>query len=260
MPSSSRALTGPIQARYKRGVRSALAFVAQTVALALLGSLAAGCTAPQSGSHAATWCVALDGVSAVVDDMEDGNGALCLAFGGVWQVTASDPGATVSPAIGALTATQDIPIVDLPADGQTDTRGIHFTGTGFTAASGTSAFLSATFASVQNLSAYSKISFWATTSRPCWIAVDLLVGDTAADGVRWATPQFLSATPQLTEIQIPLASLNPPAGSAVPGPVDATQSLAVEFEYAYFIDRATAPANPADGAFDLWIDDVSVTP
>ena len=233
-------------------------------ALALSVVFADACVQPNSGSHAAKWCKAADGVSVVVDDMEDGDGNLCPAAtggpGGAWQVVLANPMAaavTLAPPAGPLAATAPLP-APTPAPSES-TRAIELTGTGFTSASNASAILAAQFGTAWNIAGvYSSIQFWAVADRDTWIRVNLAAAEDPASGARWGQPVKLSTT--WTQIVVPVSGLTMEFGAAAA--LDLTTVSALEFRYAFFIQGASGSNTDAGnvGAFDLWIDDVQLTP
>jgi hypothetical protein len=136
-------------------------FLAAGAALAALG---VGCTEPQTGLIAATWChpgPTPDGTTLVVlDDMEDGDDRPCVAAAGSWSVgvTAGEvtpaPGMKVEPQEldGALAVTRNPPSF----------RAQHLAGS---LAAGGHAELVMPLAD-PDLRGYGEIDFWARSDHP----------------------------------------------------------------------------------------------
>lgn len=235
-------------------------------ALALPVLFTGACVEPHTGTRAALWCHPADGVSVVIDDMEDGDGKLCTPAtggpGGSWQVIVVDPnasGPTVSPPAGPIAQSAALTAATLPPALAQSTRGLELTGAGFTQASNASAILAADFAAPLALKGtFSSVQFWAMADRPTWLRLNVATAADPATGARWGLPVELGTG--WAQVIVPLASLSAEF-MAAPAP-DLTAASAIEFKYSYFLSGMSGQQDPgaAAGAFHVWIDDVQLTP
>lgn len=251
-------------AGYKRQVHRGFAATGRLAAVALPLLLAGACVEPHTGTRSSLWCHAADGVSTVVDDMEDGDPNLCTAAtggpGGLWQMilTPGSPPATTTPLAGVLAGTMPLPAADMVGALAQSTRAIEVTGAGFTQASNAVAILSAKFAAPVNLAAsYSSLSFWALADRATYLRANLATAADPASGARWGQPVGLGTT--WGHFTVPLAGLS--AEFMAASAPDLTAVNAIEFKYSYFVEGVSGSADPTNvGTFDVWIDDVELTP
>jgi len=232
-------------------------------ALVLPALLGGACVEPHTGTRSSLWCHSADGVSTVVDDMEDGDGSLCAPAtgwaGGTWQMvfTPGSPPATISPPAGALAQTAPLPAADMSGPLAQSTRAIELSGAGFTQASNASASLVAQFAAPVNLAGFSSISFWALADRATYLRVNVATAVDPASGARWGQPVPLGTS--WAHVVIPLSQLSMEFGAAPTE--DLTATSAIEFKYTYFVQGISGSADQANvGTFDIWLDDVELTP
>jgi hypothetical protein len=138
-------------------------FLITGAAVAVLGSGGLGCTSPQTGLVAATWCLptAAQGMPLVMlDDMEDGDDRPCVSAAGPWSVGVT--GGDVTPAPGTKVEPQELvgelAVTRTPAS----FRALHLSGT---LAAGGHAELIMPLAD-PDLNPYKEIDFWARSDHP----------------------------------------------------------------------------------------------
>lgn len=194
----------------------------------------------------------------MIDDMEDGDGKLCPTWAGAWRVDVATPGgATTTPAAGAISKADDLPTAEVPADRQAlSTRALHFTGAGFGAQSIAAATLGAGFAAPQSVLPYKTLQLWTKATEDVSVRVNLAVGTDLVSASRWGSAVAVGSAWSL--VVVDLANMTQDSGAPAAAP-DLSSVLGVEVTYANFIKDASG-SNPAAGAFDLWIDDVSLAP
>lgn len=225
--------------------------------------LASACVEPHTGTRSSLWCHAADGVSTVIDDMEDGDGSLCAPAtggpGGTWQVvfTPGSPPASITPLAGTLTQTVPLPAADMVGPLAQSTRALELTGSSFSQASNASVSLLAQFAAPIDLAGFTSIQFWALADRAAYLRVNVATAADPASGARWGQPIPLGTS--WAHVVMPLSQLSMEFGA---GPVeDLTATSAIEFKYTYFVQGISGSADQANvGTFDIWIDDVQLTP
>jgi len=232
-------------------------------ALVLPALLAGACVEPHTGNRSSRWCHAPDGVSTVVDDMEDGDASLCgPAAGspaGTWQMvfTPGAPAATISPGAGPLSQSVPLPAADMVGVLAQSTRALELSGSGFTQASNASASLVAQFAAPVDLTTFSSVQFWALADRAAYIRFNVATAADPPSGARWGQPVPLGTS--WAHVVMPLAQLA--MGFGASPTLDLTAATGLEFRYTYFVEGISGSADQANvGTFDIWIDDVQLTP
>jgi len=249
-------------ARYKRQVHPGVGAIVGLAVLPVL--LAAACVEPHTGTRSSLWCHPADGVSTVVDDMEDGDASLCTPStggpGGTWQMvfTPGNPPAALSPPAGPLAQTVPLPAADMVGALAQSTRAIELTGTGFTQASNAAAILVAKFAAPVDLSAYSSIQFRVIADRAAYLRANVATAADPASGARWGAPIPVGTSWGHAVVSLK-TGLSAEFGAATAPDLTATNAL--EFKYSYFVEGVSGSADPTNvGTFDIWIDDVELAP
>lgn len=273
-PSGRRAQAAggaPGSAR-RRDLLSYTVFASTALASLLL---ATACTEPQSGIYASQWCKP----QLTIDDMEDGDGALCDDRG-TWAVSSHD--ATIDLPGGALGATPYLMDI-VPSTQKTSLRGILFSGSGFVDLTGNLrpwAVLAAELnpGAVVNLNDYTTIRVRARALvRVVELRVEAITaattesGGTACDDSypdHWGRTTWLPAN-EWTVVEIAVATLRQQAcaGARPDRAADLSQTRGFGFRYApFFIDGQLTPPpemkprNAGEDGYSVWIDDVQLVP
>jgi hypothetical protein len=234
---------------------AARAWAGLLCAWAALSGLA--CVEPRSGLHAADWCRNDEAGSDLIDDMEDGDGAICSKRG-AWSVTGP---ATTVPGPGGLSTSADLPADDVIARATAISyRGQHLGGT---LEAGATAALVVSLGSI-DLRLYDQVLFWARadsgnaivrvsvatpettevaeggTCDPGASACGELFGDDAMIAETWGDPTAEGAN------NIALAALTQEkTGRMVDVDNDLAGAIALQFRF-----------TGTGGRFGFWIDDL----
>ena len=213
--------------------------------LAPFALIAVGCTEPQSGLIAKTWCLPTDANTYVVlDDFEDGDAVPCTKSGG-WSVGGAGQ---VTPAAGG-----PAPGIALLADDLTkrapSQRGLHLSGT---VDSGGYASLLASLSNV-DLSVYKEVDFWTRSEGSGEITLRVAVTTTSSAGAPFFTtvtvsPDWGESGNNTKVNNVPLLGALLNAAGTTATAEDLASSTSIEFQY--------QSADNASTTFGFWLDDI----
>ncbi|HEX3694530.1 MAG TPA: hypothetical protein VH374_03990 [Polyangia bacterium] len=235
-----------------------------------------GCTEPQAGVTAAKyWCHApATNPLPFLDDMEDGDNTTCTnradGIVGGWHVRTTASTVTVSTPSGA-----DI-VTEADTNDRRSTRAIHLAGTGMGTSTTPAPVISASWAAVGinfgstpiALSASAVLTFYAKVGagsgsggEAARLRVNLITSATPDCDSDPSVPctNHLSGQVNLTPDWTPFQVAAPFAAedNSMPAEGDASTVSEIQFRYSF---GETARQAPNPDTFDIWIDDVQLTP
>jgi hypothetical protein len=253
--------------------------LAMPLAAITVSLLAVGCTEPQSAVVAKKWCLPPDGdTTAVLDDMEDGDDNSCAnrtdGVVGTWNVRSNGLASPIEYPSGNKVVT----LVDDPYDHRS-TRAVHFKGAGVGPATmmpapavsdvwaGVGIKMNTPFALTSPsplLKFYARVVGDADggMAEPLRIRVNLIAGATpdCDSGPDVPCANHLGAVVPInatwTQYNVAVFALEDMAKPA-DGAVSEISEIQFRFAQSYG-ETARQAANPP--AFDIWIDDIQLTP
>jgi hypothetical protein len=209
-----------------------------------------------AGGSGAVFCA----TAAILDDMEDGNGAICASANrvGGWYVNKQTGVGTIIPDVGTVVS----PSLLVPSRSPS-TRGMHFQGSGFAGADHWAYIATSVFNGTENVpydaSVHTGIRFWARSDAGS-VTLNVKFNTVATSGTsfgtcvptstlpcddHWQVPRVITAA--WTQFSVYFPSDLSQLGWGVVCPKDLAHLRAIEFYYS---------SNGNSASFDFWIDDI----